>query len=203
MDRKIVFIFVSIALVCILCTPVWSQDSAESEPLIAYSKGDQNFILNGGLFMPLFFLSTGGDYSGALEKTGPGITGSISWLSFLDNRFSLGFEFGGSYSSTLSKRTFLMIPVLGKIGYSFVNYPFEIPLSLGVGIDFVKLDEMYTTTAVFKPEAGFYWNWRSEWAFGANVAYWFVPEIYFSEELRNQSMFGNFLDIRFSVLYHF
>ncbi len=202
MKRKKIFILVCLAAFLLIPIFSWGQETSKNVQQISYSKGDQNFILNGGLFLPLFFLSLDGTVSPALQKAYPGVTGSLSWVSFLDNRLYLGFEFGGTYSGTLN-RTFFMIPVMGKFGYVYTTYPFEIPLSVGAGVDFIKLEDLFTTTAVLKPEAGFYWNWSSEWAFGLNVAYWFVPELYFSDGLSDQSMFGNFLDIRLSAMYHF
>ena len=181
---------------------LWAQESDATEQQFSYSKGDQNFILNAGLFLPLFYLSTDGTSEPALETTRPGITGTLSWISFVNNTTAVGFEFGGSYTQTLN-RTCVMIPILGKIGYTFISYPFEIPLSFGAGVNFLKVGDLFTTSAIVKPEAGFYWNWSSEWAFGANVSYWFVPEVYFSGTLQDQSRFGNFLDIRLSVMYHF
>lgn len=191
-------------MMVLLCLPfaLFGQESEEPGMNIAYNKGDQNFLLNAGMFLPLFYFSTDGSVTPALEKMNPGITGSLSWVSYLNARTYLGFEFGGVYATTLN-RTFVMIPVLAKLGYMFSAYPFEFPLSLGLGLDFLKVDDLFVTTVALKPEASFYWNFSSEWAFGGNVAYWFVPELYFSAELANQSMFGNFLDIRLSVLYHF
>lgn len=198
-------------MVLLLPAPVMGQDVQEepAPPSLSYSKGDQNFILNAGLFLPLFYVSIAdGTFSSALDTTRPGINGSLSWVSFLNDSSYLGFEFGGAFAGTLN-RSFFMIPVLGKYGYSFSSYPFEIPLSVGAGVNFMKVNSVYdsrdlfTATTVLKPEAGFYWNWSSEWAFGMNITYWLVPEIYFSEDLQSQSMLGNFLDIRLSVMYHF
>lgn len=186
-----------------LPTIVWAQDTPEAGGQISYSKGDQKFSLNAGLFLPLFFASAETGVTPALENTKPGITGSISWMSFLNAATGLGFEFGGSYALTQNLRPFFMIPILGKFSYTFNRYPIEVPLAVGAGINFFKLDDMFTVTPILKPEAGFYWNWSSEWAFGVNISYWFVPEIYFSQELRQFSMLGNFLDIRLSAMYSF
>lgn len=169
----------------------------------SYSLGDQMFYINGGVFIPLFFF----DKSGEVMETNLtlGGTGSLCWQVFLSNHVSLGAELGGMFALSPNKRVLYMIPLTIKASYWFRFYPFEIPISLGLGGNLSMLDEAAHIDFIAKPSVGFYWNFNEEWAFGANATYWFVPQIYSGsgKVSSSHSMFGNFMDVTLSVLFRF
>ena len=168
-----------------------------------YSLGDQMFFINGGIFIPLFFF----DRSAEVMDTNLtlGGTGSLSWQVFLSNHISVGAELGGMFALSPNKRVLYMIPLTVKATYWFRFYPFEIPISLGLGGNLSILDEAAHIDFIAKPGLGFYWNFNEEWAFGANAVYWFVPQMYSGSGKvpSSHSMFGNFMDVTLSVLFRF
>lgn len=54
-----------------------------------------------------------------------------------------------------------------------------------------------------RPGFGAYWDYTTSWAFGVNLYYWWIPQIYTSTALADQTRYGNFLTITLSALYHF
>lgn len=168
-----------------------------------FSLGDQMFFINAGLFIPLFFF----DKSMDCMKTNLtlGGTGSLCWQVFLSNHFSIGGELGGMFALSPNRRVLYMIPLTVKGTYWIRFYPFEIPISLGLGGNLSILDEAAHIDFIAKPAIGFYWNFNEEWAFGANATYWFVPQIYSGsgKVSSDHSMFGNFMDVSLSVLFRF
>ena len=76
---------------------------------------------------------------------------------------------------------------------------------LGLGGNLSIFDEAAHIDFIAKPQVGFYWNFNEEWAFGANAAYWFVPQMYSGsgKVTSSHSMFGNFMDVTLSVLFRF
>ena len=169
----------------------------------SYSLGDQMFIINAGLFIPLFFFDRGGD----VMKTNLTLGGNLSflWQVFLSNHISIGGELGGMFALSPNKHVLYMIPLTVKTTYWFRFYPFEIPISLGLGGNLSILEEAAHIDFIAKPQVGFYWNFNEEWAFGLNVTYWFVPQIYSGSGKveSGHSMFGNFMDASLSVLFRF
>ena len=105
--------------------------------------------------------------------------------------------------ATTENRTLTMIPVSFVTEYYFIAYPFEFPIYINTGISLNTLDNYFKITPSIKPGAGVYWNFNGEWAFGLNVDYWFIPELYFSEEYASESRIGNFLQANLSAVYHF
>jgi len=170
---------------------------------VSYSLGDQMFIINAGLFIPLFFF----DKSCDVMKTNLTLGGNLSflWQVFLSNHVSLGGELGGMFALSPNKHVLYMIPLTVKATYWFRFYPFEIPISLGLGGNLSILEEAAHIDFIAKPQIGFYWNFNEEWAFGLNVTYWFVPQIYSGSGKveSGHSMFGNFMDASLSVLFRF
>ena len=169
----------------------------------SYSLGDQMFFINGGVFIPLFFF----DKSGEVMDTNLtlGGNGSLCWQVFLSNHVSLGAELGGMFALSPNKRVLYMIPLMVKATYWFRFYPFEVPISLGLGGNLSILEEAAHIDIIAKPSIGFYWNFNEEWAFGANATYWFVPQMYSGSGKvpESNSMFGNFMDVSLSVLFRF
>ena len=168
-----------------------------------FSLGDQMFFINGGVFIPLFFFDRSADVMDTNLTLGG--TGSLSWQVFLSNHISVGGELGGMFALSPNKRVLYMIPLTVKATYWFRFYPFEIPISLGLGGNLSILEEAAHIDFIAKPSLGFYWNFNEEWAFGANAAYWFVPQMYSGsgKVSSSHSMFGNFMDVTLSVLFRF
>lgn len=207
MTKKII---TSIFLALLLFYPIFGQENDETEDdyagITSYGVGDQLFSLNAGAIIPLFNLapfSTADEASfTSLSSLKTGLAGSIKWGAFIRDNLSLGAELCGMFAST-DNRSLTMIPISFVTTYYFINYPFEFPLSVNAGFSLNTLDDYFKITPIIKPGFGAYWNFNIDWAFGINIDYWIVPEIYFSDEFAGESRIANFLQINLSGVYHF
>jgi hypothetical protein len=84
-------------------------------------------------------------------------------------------------------------------------YPFEFPITFGLGVNFARLDEMLKIDPIVRLGGSARWNYSSQWAFGVNVSYWLIPQLYraSSPAGSDASRLGNFLEVTLSALYHF
>ena len=181
-----------------------SPDEGDEELFVpTYSLGDQTLAINMGLFVPLFF--TGGPDGITSTNLTLGGVGSLAWGSYITNDFKLGVEVGGSFSFTPNRRALLIVPIAATASYVFSAYPFEFPVTLGVGTSFSRVDDLLKVDPFLKGGGGFYWNYSTQWAFGINALYWFIPQIYTdrSPAGSGETRLGNFLEITLSALYHF
>ena len=177
------------------------------EPLPMYGLGDQMFSINLGLFIPLFFYNP---VAGVLpeDRFAPtnlslGGAGSLEWAAFLSDKISLGAELEGMFSISPLKRVLLMIPLTAKLSYFFRAYPFEIPIFIGAGVNFAKLGDELFVGPILKPGIAGYWDINSEWGIGLRASYWWFPQIYLRDPLKDDTRFGNFMEVTLSALYHF
>jgi|GEM_PF-656413 len=198
--RFFFFIFIFLLLFSGL---VYSKGNKEAEEIIApvYGLGDQMFEINAGLFIPLFFQATDGSTSSTNLSLGGG--GSLGWSAFLAQQFSLGAELGGMFNISPLKRVLIHIPITAKIGYMFRVYPVDIIPRFSTGIVFTKLQEELYVGPILKPGVTAVYNINTEWAVGLNVMYWWLPQFYTDEDLKDDTRFGNFLEVSLSGVYHF
>jgi hypothetical protein len=196
----------AVIVVVILVTAtgtLWSQDEDDEVFVPTYSLGDQTLSINLGLFIPLFF-ALGPDGVAPSNLTLGGV-GSLAWSSYLNNDFTVGLEVGGSFALTPNRRTLFMLPIIARGSYILSAYPFEFPLTIGLGMNFSRLDDMLKLDPFAKLGASFLWNHSSQWAFGLNLSYWLVPQLYAASSPAGSdaSRLGNFLELTLSALYHF
>ena len=168
-----------------------------------YTLGDQTLAINLGLFAPLFF--AGGPNGVASTNLSPGGLGSLAWGSYINNEFKLGVEVGGSFSFSPNGRGLFIVPITASATYIFQAYPYEFPVSAGLGLSFSRLEELVKVDPFVKAGGAFVWNYSTQWAFGLNLSYWLVPQIYLdgSTAGSDATRLGNFLEISLSALYHF
>lgn len=167
-----------------------------------YALGDQLLAINLGPFIPLFFY--GGPDGVQDTQLSIGGTGSLHWSAFLNNNMAVGIEGGGMFALTPNNRTLFMLPLMARYTYFLRAYPWEFPLHLGAGINFSRLEENFKVDPILKPGFSVLWNYNAEWAFGVNISYWWVPQIYRGPDPpSDDSRFGNFMDVTLSALYHF
>ena len=182
----------------------FGQEALEPEAEY-YGLGDQIFAINAGVMFPLFIHTL----SEGIEPVFPdkltlGAIGTLKWGTYISNNLSLGVELGGAFTFTALERTLVLLPISAILEYTIRFYPFEFVLFGGLGVTFTKLEEDLYFGPIAKPGFSFYWNFNAEWAFGIKAAYWWVPEIYFGDNVpAEQSSFGNFLGVTLSTLYHF
>ena len=170
-----------------------------------YSLGDQTLSINAGLFVPLFLLPTGTWLLAPSAGDGPahlslGGLGSFSWAAYVSPRIRVGADIGGSFAFSPNSNALLMLPIVAKATYVFTLYPFEIPVSFGLGMNIVKYVDQVTIDLLLRPGTGFYWIFNSSWSFGINLNYWF--DMQFAQDPANTRV-GNFLEVSLGALYHY
>jgi hypothetical protein len=191
-------------LALVLCAlPASAQDQTEptGKPVAsAYGLGDQVLSISLGPFVPLFFLANDGSTSAANLTLGG--TGSIAWSAYVTPAIRLGAEVGGvfSFSKPNPSNVLLMLPILARAQYVLTFYPFEVPISLGVGMNIVKYGELATIDLLIKPGASVMYIYDSKWSFGLNAAWWW--DMQFSKT-PSESRVGNFLELSLTALYHY
>ncbi|MFP4375488.1 MAG: TP0733 family outer membrane beta-barrel protein [Spirochaetales bacterium] len=168
-----------------------------------YSLGDQSLGVNLGMLIPLFFTGGPGGVEGANLSLGG--AGSLAWSSYLTNNTKLGIELGGTFALTANRRTLFMVPIALTGSYVFRPYPWEFPISMGVGINISALEDARKTDPFVKIGGSAMWNFSTQWAFGANLHWWLIPQIYLdrSPAGSEESRLGNFLALTFSAVYNF
>ena len=196
--------FFTAVCVLLLVMPfcLWAQAEDDDLYIPTYVLGDRMIMINGGLFTPLFFQdTTGTPHPTNLSMGG---VGSIQFSAYLDNNNSLGIEGGGMFAFTEDNNNLFMLPVTARYSYILRKYPFDFPLSIAAGANFIRYGSTFRILPILKPGISIYWNYSNAWAFGLNVVYWWSPEMYMGPAPpRAHSRFGNFLETTLSARYYF
>lgn len=169
-----------------------------------YTLGDQNFSINAGINIPLFFMDfTPDSGSSAVASTNLtlGGSGSLLYEAYLNNNIKLGLELGGMFAYSPNTNPFFMVPITARATYELHFGQFSLPLFLGMGVNIITYQDYSNVQFIMKPGASLYWHYNSEWSFGGNLVYWIAPEIIPSDSSQNRV--GNFLDFTISARYHF
>lgn len=179
-------------------------DNSNDDPGITRNMGDQTFSFTAGLFSPLFSQATDGTITSFSDHLSVGAQGALDWHFYLRKNMKIGGQLSGVFAFTPSSRVFSMVPITFVYTYIFDLYPVTIPLSLGAGFSFNRLDQLFQFTPILKPTASIYYSFNPDWSLGFNVSYWWNPEIHFdSGDLAGQTRFGNYLETSLSLMYHF
>lgn len=180
--------------------PLAAQETpAEEAPAAsAYALGDQVLTISLGPFVPLFFLANNG--STAPTQLTLGGAGSISWMAYLSGAWRVGLEVGGMFSFSPNMNALLSLPILARAQYVLTFYPIEVPLSLGLGMNVVKYQDLATIDFLVKPGISGLWIYDSKWSFGLNLAWWW--DMQFAADPA-ESRTGNFLEVSLTALYHY
>ena len=195
---------IAVALVLALAcapAPVFAADDSGGPSTSQYSLGDQTMSINAGVFLPLFLLPSGVILmAGSPPQLTPGAVGSLSWAAYVAPQIRIGVDIAGNFTLSPNSNVLLMLPFIGKASYIFSFYPFEVPLTFGIGANIVKYTSLSTIDLLLRPGAGFYWVYNSSWSFGANLNYWFDMQFNTNP---SKSRYGSFLEFSLSALYHF
>ncbi|MGA2381712.1 MAG: hypothetical protein ABSG85_20635 [Spirochaetia bacterium] len=190
---------VMLVLAC-ASAPIFAADNSGASSS-QYALGDQTMSINAGLFVPLFLLPTGTVLlAGSPPQLTLGAVGSLSWAAYVTPRIRLGADVAGNFTLSPNSNVLLMLPFVVKGSYIFTFYPFEVPLTMGIGMNIVKYTSLSTIDLLLRPGAAFYWIYNSSWSFGVNLNYWFDMQFNTNPTL---TRYGNFLEFSLSALYHF
>ncbi len=191
------------AVLLLAALPLTAQDAPATDAppaASAYALGDQVLSISLGPFIPLFFLASNGDT--APTQLTLGGTGSISWMAYVSGAVRIGAEIGGMFAFSPNMNVLLSLPILARAQYVLTFYPFEVPLSLGLGMNIVKYQDLATIDLLIKPGVSALWIYDSKWSFGLNLAWWWDMQ-FAAAPNQDQSRVGNFLEVSFSALYHY
>ncbi len=197
MKRRFLALCLSVALALLALAPAFAAGSATPSQ---YSLGDQTLSLNAGVFVPLFLV--GGKPMVGTTNLSIGGVGSIDWAAYLSSNVRIGASIGGTFTFDPNFTALLMVPVIAKISYLIDFYPWEIPLTLGAGMNIIKYSADSTIDFLAKPGTGLYWTYNSSWSFGLNLNYWWDMQFGGGGFVGNSAV-GNFLEISLSAFYHY
>ena len=198
MNNRFFRLFAAAVMVVCVFSPAWAQDTKDVEPPPQYSLGDQTLSINAGLLVPLFFLGYDGSIAGTNLTLGG--AGSLNWMAYVNSSIRVGIEVGGMFALSPNGNTLLALPITAKASYVFAIYPFEIPVSLGLGMNIVKYIDASTIDFILKPGVSGLWAFNASWSFGLNATYWWSMQ--FSDP-PSEGRVGNFLELSLCALYHY
>jgi len=176
-----------------------------------YELGDQNLMIGLGSTTLLFVhnpYADPGERAQRLDRTRIGGLGFLRWNAFVGENISVGAELSGSFMSSPNRhRTLFQVPITARLGYTFVRYPFEFPVHMGLGINFMTLEERFYFGPTAQAGGGVLYNATADWAFGLETRYSWVPENYTGGRddgpEDTDTRFGNFLQINLVARYNF
>jgi hypothetical protein len=177
----------------------WSGSSATM-----YTRGDQIFTISLGLVKPLFFADQEKGYLDSNMKLGG--MGALGYTYFLDPHLFIGGELSGMFVSTTGKNMYFIVPIGFRIGYQFVFRRFEFPLGLMVGFAPQSHHDRSYFGFFAKPTASAFFRLNSDWSFGLNSSFWWVPQWTSKERDHHDgkvNIHGFFLEFSLSARYHF
>lgn len=181
---------------------VGAQQVDDDDFVPTYARGDQRMTLDLGAQIPLAF--TGGADGAASTQLSLGALGRLSWGAFLSNDATVGVAIQGSFAFSPNRNALFMIPITGFGTWTFRAHPLEFPVSLELGVNASRYGDLLKWDPVVAPSVGAYWNYSTEWAFGATVRYFLVPQWYGGPEpAATESRVGHFLTTSLGVLYRF
>jgi len=209
LPKKLIIVLLGALLFFCLSTGTAFAQEAPSkeppeEPFTVYSLGQQTLSISAGLFIPLFFQKFPGKMEAGDDPYEPtnlklGAAGSLRWSIHLSNNWITGIEIGGMLSRDINDTRFFMLPITAEAGYIIHFFPFEFPIFVGTGMNLVKLEDELNLTWIIKPGFSSIWKYNSNWGFGLNVVYWWVPQFWSDERAR----MGNFLELTLTAQYNF
>jgi hypothetical protein len=198
MNRKLLIAVACGVALSAVILPAFGEDAKQETAAPLYSPGDQAISIQLGLFWPLFFLPFEPIAAPANLTLGGG--GSLQWGAYVTDSITVSGELGGTFSFSRNLKMVLMLPILAKVEKIFTFYPFELPISLAAGVNFVKYQEFWAVDLMVKPGVSLFWIYNSSWSFGINLEYWVNTQF---SGMEGQSRVGNFLNVFLSALYRF
>lgn len=170
----------------------------EEEPP-AYEMGDQIFTLTLG---PHFHLGTGfpGGAPTPNNKNGLGGSGSIAWESFLAKNQSIGVQLAYMFSRSKDGEFINSVPLVARYNWYVASGSFDLPLSVGLGINVLSKGDQVFVGPIMKLGAGFLFDLDEHWELGLTLDYWFIPE--FALSSTGNTAYWNSLDTGITLRYN-
>lgn len=184
-----------------------------NEVILSRNLGDQTFSFSLGPFLPLFSYDPNTGESTALigSTTDPrlslGALAVLRWGAFVNPILNLGVDLSwgfniGANGELLSQ----FAPVSARLSTYLRTGVWEFPIHVALGMNLMSYKTSTIITPLVKTGFSALWNGSGDWAFGVNLMYWWIPELYGTNTGSpgpSNNRFGNFLEISLSALYNF
>lgn len=170
-----------------------------------YDNGSQIFTISAGTNLPLSASSY--DSKDWVTKWGIGKKGtnfsvggygSLDYEVFINPYISLGGELGYQFNFIGDGNVFSEVPVLFKATYVPLQGTIEIPISLGVGFDYMSYDNNSKLALMAGVSVGIRYFFNDEWGLGINSGITLASELY-SDNSKNGIF--TFVPINLAVSY--
>ena len=172
-----------------------------------YDTGSQIFTITAGPTVPLTMTTFKGEDNtlvGPGEKgthTTLGGYGSITYQVFTNPYIALGGELGYQFNFAMDGKIFTSVPILFKTTFFPVQGRFELPIGLGLGMDYISYDGMSLMSFGITADIGFRWYFTNEWGMGIHTGISVIPELYVTEDKIDHNAISTFVPVTLSVAY--
>lgn len=175
----------SILIILLILIPLFAL-SAEDY----YDTGSQVFSITAGVDLPFTnsYKKEDGSLATALwwgedgTHFNIGGYGSIDYEVFLNSKISIGGEVGYQFNRCTNERLFTQVPLLFRATYVPLQGRFELPISLGVGFNYLSYNDKSMFALSFSLNVGARFFFTDNWGIGLKSGINFVPELYTKSE---------------------
>lgn len=171
-----------------------------------YEQGSQFFKISLGVDFPVtnsyykdnkFTTTVGMGEKGTHISLG-GI-GSLDYEAFVIPQLAIGGAIGYQFNYTEAGSVFTQVPMLFKITYVPIQGKFELPISLGVGFNYLSYQNASNFTFMANLSIGATYFFTSDWGIGIDTSFSVVPELYSSKP--NKNGIATFIPLTLSATY--
>lgn len=204
MRSRITILLLAAALVAPAFAQSESPEAVEQRAALGfveyteYEKGDGIFAITLGTGIPLTFYDPSAP--GFTQANAfPGFAFGLSYMGFLDERWALGGDIGGSFITTLADRRLFVAPFSFRAAYLINLSPFAILPSAGVGMAISSLGDYRHVDPLIKLGSSFYYRVNDDMSYGLNLFTNIIPQFYTDS---SQNRVGFFQEVTLSLAYH-
>ena len=152
-----------------------------------YDTGSQIFTISAGTNVPLSATYFDTEKQENVTMVGPGNGntnismggfGSLDYELFVNPYFSMGGEIGYQFNFAADGNIFTCVPILYRLTYIPVQGTIDIPVSLGLGFNYMGFNgnSKFTVNTQLNVGARYYFN--NEWGVGVMTGLSYSPELY-------------------------
>ena len=159
-----------------------------------YDTGSQIFTITAGVTTPLTYTNQGQNWVGpgydSERQTNHSIggIGALSYQEFVNPYLAIGGELGYQFDFIADDNVCTNVPITAKLTYVPVQGDFEVPISLGIGADYISYDSYSKITFGLTFEIGMRYFFTESWGVGINAGLLVVPELYFDDTTKTGVM---------------
>lgn len=204
MRSRIMILLLAAALVAPALAQSESPEDTERRAVLGfveyteYEKGDGIFAITLGTSIPMTFYDPtkpGFTWPNAY----PGFAFGLSYMGFLNERWAIGGDIGGSFINTLADRRLFIAPFSFRAAYLFNLSPFAILPSAGVGMAISSLGDYRHIDPLVKLGSSFFYRINDDMSYGLNLFTNIIPQFYKDS---SQNRVGFFQEVTLSLAYH-